>query len=318
MNSYCRKDVLRIFRIREQQLRIWERNGLIACADNYTFQDLGQLRKLRELGEHRISAGSIRNAVSAMRAVSGLADPLLQASLAVVPCGPRRLTFRHSGTVVDPIAGQYLLDFSGSGASALAPIAVATLSVREREQETVRLFAKAVYAEEAGHIDEALERYEDVLDLTPGHAPSAINMGTIFYNRRDFARAEQFYRMATESDGTYALAFFDLGNVLDELKRMPQAIVAYRRAITLQPHYADAHYNLALALERNGQRRSALRHWTSYLRLDGTGPWATHARTQLRKTLSVLGMELVQGQASRPRHASKARPAKEPTLLLVV
>ncbi len=297
LSEFGRKDVLRILGIREQQLRIWERNGLIACAESYSFQDLGQVRRLRELGCHRISAEGIRNAVVAMRAVSGLPDPLLEAGLEIK--ASRRLVFRHSGAVVEPIAGQYLLDFSCSGKPALAPIVAPVLAARERTAEVARLFTAAVYAEEAGRTEEAERGYESVLVLAPGHAPSAINLGTICYNRRNFERAEQFYRMAAESDASYALAFFDLGNVLDELKRLPEAIAAYRRAIALQPRYADAHYNLALALERNGQRRSALRHWSAYLRLDASGPWARHAQMQLRKTLAVLGMALVQGTRTK-------------------
>ncbi len=303
MSDYCRKDVLRIFGIREAQLRIWERNGLLACASQYSFQDLGQVRKLRELGSQRITVAGIRNAVVAMRAVSGLSDPLLEAGLAVggpgVGHGPRRLLFRHSGTVVEPIARQYLLDFTGTGKRSLTAIACTTVSTGERHQQVSRLFADAVRAEEAGKLMEATRGYENILAVQPGHAPSAINLGTICYNQREFLRAEQFYRLASESDPRYALAFFDLGNVLDELKRLPEAITAYCRAIHLQPAYADAHYNLALALERSGARRSALQHWAAYLQLDGSSPWARHARTQLRKTLALAGFGLIQGQGSR-------------------
>ena len=308
MSDYRRKDVLRIFGIREKQLRLWERNGLIAVAESYSFQDLGQLRKLRELGARRISAGSIRDAVAAMRSVSGLPEPLLEAGLDVEGSRRGRAIFRHSGAVVEPIGGQYLLNFSGSIRPLIAPIAAPMISARMCELEAAGLFSRSVHAEEAGRLDEAREGYEAVLALLPGHAASAINLGTIFYNRRDYARAEQFYRMATESDSAYALAFFDLGNVLDEVKRMPEAITAYRRAIALNPEYADAHYNLALALERNGQRRSALKHWTKYLRLDGSGHWAQHARSQLRKTLAVIGMELVR----RPAEPESTFAAKVP------
>ncbi len=324
MSHYCREDVLRILGIREQQLRIWERNGLIACADRYSFQELGQVRKLRDLGARHVSAVSIRDAVHAMRSVSGLSDPLLEASLVVEQSGPRRLSFRHSGSVFEPIAGQYLLDFSGTGSPALAPIAVPHLSAREREAEISRLFTRAVYAEEAGRLEEALEGYTEVLTVDPEHAPSAINVGTLYYKRRDFVRAEHFYRRATESDSHYALAFFDLGNVLDELKRIPEAIAAYERALTLQPGYADAHYNLALALERGGHRRAALRHWTVYLRLDASGPWARHARLQMRKTLATLGLKLVDGgsaTASVPQRSPRRRapaPATEPPTLRIV
>jgi tetratricopeptide (TPR) repeat protein len=60
------------------------------------------------------------------------------------------------------------------------------------------------------------------------------------------------------------LAFFDLGNVLDELQRLDESIAAYRRAVALAPRYADAHYNLALAYERKAQA-AALRHWQAYV-----------------------------------------------------
>ncbi len=311
MSQYCRQDVLRIFGIREQQLRLWERNGLIACAESYSFQGLGQLRKLRDLGTLRVSAASIRDAIRAMRLVSGLPDPFGEAGLDLRSAP--RLAFRHSGAVVEPIGGQYLLDFAGHGKPVIAPIVLPLASRPERDQQASMRFTEAVRAEEAGRFQAAFEGYEAVLALTPGHAAAAINLGTLYYSRRDYTRAEHFYRMATESDPGYALAFFDLGNVLDELKRLGEAIEAYRRALDLQPRYADAHYNLALALERHGQRRSALQHWTAYLRLDATGPWAQHARAQLRKTLAIVGMRVVQGMGKRrfPTPASPLRVVSE-------
>ncbi|HEV2274868.1 MAG TPA: tetratricopeptide repeat protein, partial [Acidobacteriaceae bacterium] len=123
----------------------------------------------------------------------------------------------------------------------------------------------------------------------------------IYYNQRQFGRAEQHYRRATVSDPNYALAFFDLGNVLDELQRLPEAIEAYRRAIRLVPSYADAHYNLALAYERTGEPRRALRHWRSYIKLDPIGPWANHARGQARKILDRTGLAIVYRRATQRR-----------------
>ena len=296
---YGRQDVLRIFRIKEKQLRMWERNGLIACGESYSFQDLGQLRKLRELGDQRISAASIRDSIHAMRAVSGMADPLLEAGLAATGS---RLAFRYSGALMEPIARQFLLDFDGEGTQQLTLVESPVKALRQRESEATRLFAAAVHAEEAGQREEAIRGYEEILSFCPGHAPACINLGTLFYNQHQFLRAEQLYRMATEADPDYALAFFDLGNVLDELRRLPESVVAYRRAVELAPRYADAHYNLALALERSGERRRAIQHWVQYLRLDAKGPWAEHARVQLRRTLSREGMKIV------PRAEGEAAP----------
>ncbi len=290
LNQYGREDVLRIFRIGERQLRMWERNGLIAVGDSYSFQDLGQLRKLRDLGERRISASSIRDSILAMRSVCGMVDPLLEAGLA---SSGSRVVFRHSGMVMEPIARQLLLDFEAKGSRSLALVEPPLRAAQQRDAEVARMFAVAVHAEEAGRHDQAIQGYEAILALCPAHAPASINLGTLFYNRQQYLRAEQLYRMATEADPEYALAFFDLGNVLDELRRLPEAVAAYQRAVDLAPRYADAHYNLALALERSGERRRALRHWLKYIQLDAKGPWAEHARQQVRKTLAKEGLKVV-------------------------
>ena len=65
------------------------------------------------------------------------------------------------------------------------------------------------------------------------------------------------------------------------------------QAIALAPRYADAHYNLALAYERKSERRPALRHWQAYMRLDNRGPWADHARGQIRKLLGRENLAIV-------------------------
>jgi tetratricopeptide (TPR) repeat protein len=77
------------------------------------------------------------------------------------------------------------------------------------------------------------------------------------------------------------------------MQRLNEAIEAYSQAIALVPQYADAHYNLALAFERQGERRRALRHWMAYTRLDPVGPWAAHAKGQARKILAVEKLRIV-------------------------
>jgi tetratricopeptide (TPR) repeat protein len=284
VTSYSRQDVLRILSISARQLQGWERAALIQPKPIYSFQDLGQLRLLRSLREEDVPAASIRDSILAMKAVSGMANPLLEAC--PVRAGTR-LAFRHLGAVVDPIRRQLLFDFERlerpSVAAAPSPLRRRAMPNPRGVQER---FVAAVQAEEAGDKARAMALYEEILRIDPSYAAAHINIGTMFFHLRQFDRAEDHYRQATVADPTYVLAFFDLGNVLDELQRLDESIAAYCRAVELAPRYGDAHYNLALAYERKADGRSALRHWHAYIKLDKRGPWADHARGQIRKLLS--------------------------------
>jgi tetratricopeptide (TPR) repeat protein len=285
VTSFSRQDVLRILEISSRQLFGWEKAGLIPSRQTYTFQDLGQLRTLRALREDDVSAASIRHSIVAMQAVAGMANPLVEATL--VRTGTRSLAFRCEGAMVDPIRRQLLFDFErGEGHAAQSAPAPLRRPGAPHAPATPELFYAAVQAEESGDKNRAIALYEQILARDPAYAPAYINLGTLFFHMRRYGRAEELYRRATVADPGYTLAFFDLGNVLDELERPEESIAAYMRAVQLAPRYADAHYNLALAFERKGQLRAALRHWQAYVRLDRNGPWADHAHGQIRRLLS--------------------------------
>jgi tetratricopeptide (TPR) repeat protein len=283
-------------------LNAWERAGLISASEHYSFDELVQLRKLRELAETRISVKSIRRSVDAMQKVAGLSNPLLE--LAVVSRGSR-LAFRQGGALVDPMTRQMAFDFELTPRAGLAVVRRAGrfgADANSVSAEVQEMFLRAVRLEEnAGTLVEAQSLYGEILEIQPDHAAAAINLGTIRYNERDFCSAEALYRRATEADPEYALAFFDLGNVLDELQRLPDAIAAYERALKLVPQYADAHYNLALAYERIQEPRRALRHWTRYIQLDPSGPWASHAKTQAKRILANERLVIVSRHARTMR-----------------
>jgi tetratricopeptide (TPR) repeat protein len=285
-----------------RQLLAWERAGLITSSEHYSFETLSQLRKLRDLqATTRISARSIRASVDAMQRVAGMRNPLMEASL--VRRGSR-LSFRHGGTLVDPLTQQLAFDFDTSPARQLRVVVTVTESPARQAAEIQDMFVRAVQLEEnPATIIQAMELYQTILAVRPEHAPALINVGTIYYNLRKYELAEHHYRKATIADPEYALAFFDLGNVLDELQRLPEATAAYKKAVALVPQYADAHYNLALAYERQGQRRRALRHWLAFVRLDPVGPWAKHAKEQARKILNTEKLSIVSRRGRMVRAA---------------
>ncbi|HLI63550.1 MAG TPA: tetratricopeptide repeat protein [Terriglobales bacterium] len=288
MKRYCRADVLRILHLTAKQLSGWQRAGLVPISETFSFCDLLQIKKIRDLRAKRVRPAVIRESLQAMqKQVAGMENPLLEAGAFSVGS---RVAYRHQGHSVEPIAGQFVLDFGPAGTvvstSKVKPIAVS--------EAVAELFAHGVAMEEhpSTH-DEAIRAYLQVLEIEPDHAAAHINLGTLYYNRRDFVSAEKHYRAAVAADSHYALAYFDLGNVLDETGRIEDATVAYRNAVLLAPTYADAHYNLALAYERLGRPRHALRHWRAYLKLDSNAPWAVHARNQVARILEADPLKIV-------------------------
>jgi len=294
---YSRVDLLRILHLTPRQLGNWERAGLIAASTAYSFSDLLKVKKVRDLCAMRVRPAIIRQSLEAMQQqAAGMENPLLDAG--VSSTNKHRIAFRHDGKLLEPIAGQFVMDFAARE-KVVTSTPIPTADPGPQAGEAASWFARGIALEEDPATQtEALAAYQKVLEFDADHAAAHINLGTLYYNRQDFNLAEKHYRAALTADPRYALAYFDLGNVLDETGRVQEAIQTYKTAIQLAPTYADAHYNLALAYEKTREPRKALKHWQAYVKLDTTGPWSVHARNQIQRILQADTLKLVH---SRPR-----------------
>ena len=96
------------------------------------------------------------------------------------------------------------------------------------------------------------------------------------------AAAEAAFRSATRTDPTFAEAWYNLGDLLDDQGRIEAAIECLRKALQAAPDYADAMFNLALLLQRKNQYLEAADYWRRYLADDSRSDWATRARRSLK------------------------------------
>lgn len=298
--SYSRDEVRRLLAVTERQLKTWERNNLISHADTFSLPDLIALRTLLKLRKDRIPPATIRKALTALRGrLSEVDDPLRE--LKVIADG-RRIRVEVAGQQMEALSGQLLFDFNGNEIRRLLAFpgdGAKQADQRGRRDEAEKWFQKGLQFEHTGAAKDAIQAYEKAIGLDPTSAGAWVNLGTLYFNARQFNRAESYYRKALDADPNYALAHFNIGNLYDEKGDYDRALQYYRSAIHLNPHYADAHYNLALLFQGTGRVMEAVRHWKLYLKLDPTSTWSAIARRELdklRRSTVVRGLRPLNAQ----------------------
>lgn len=310
--SYTRKEVCRLLKIENRQLRSWERQQLIPELSQYRFSDLLALKKIARLRAEKVHPRLIRQALQGLR--ERLKDsPSAGQDVQVYKDG-RRVRIQIGKQKMEPSSGQLLFDFDEEQIHKLLQLPTSQkgnegIAERLRNKlEADRWFDRGLELERTGApIEQIMEAYQKAADMDPNSAAAMVNLGTVLFNGHAWADAEKHYKKALEIDPAYALAHFNLGNLYDQQGDSASALNHYQEALSLQPDYADAHYNVALLYQGLGDTLDAMRHWRAYLKLDSSSAWAHIARRELCKLEAKM---VVPG--SRPQ-SSKSQLAKDTT-----
>ncbi|MEG4217489.1 tetratricopeptide repeat protein [Microcoleus sp. Pol14C6] len=106
----------------------------------------------------------------------------------------------------------------------------------------------------------SIECYQQAIKIQPNLASPYRNLARVFLQSgQPQAGAECWYEALTlDINWAKPDEHFTLGNTLLELGQLERAISCYRRAIQLQPSYADAYHNLGEVLSVMGQWEEAI------------------------------------------------------------
>lgn len=286
--AYSRDDVRRQLGVSKRQLESWEKQDLLPSGGAFSFSDILALRTLVGLRNSNISGVQIRKAVHAVRKhFREFENPLTEVK---IYSQGKKIEVQFAGDKkMEAISGQLILNFDQAEISKLLAFPLPseeseTARRAKSRREAEHWFEKGLELEQRGApLNEVIEAYQKAAEIDPHSAGALVNLGTLFFNARDWRQAERFYRKAVEVDPQYALAHFNLGNLYDERGDRAAALEQYLAALTIHPRYADAHYNIALLHQAMGQPLKAVRHWKAYLTMDPSSAWAAIARRELTK-----------------------------------
>lgn len=126
---------------------------------------------------------------------------------------------------------------------------------------------QALAAHRQGNLAEAIEGYQQCILEAPTEA-AYTNLGVALRSQGKIEAALVAYQRALEINPEHVPALSNWGGGLRALGRLTEAVPVLKQAIGLQPDFAAAHYNLGLVYMDAGQPEKAIHHFDEALHLE--------------------------------------------------
>lgn len=226
----------------------------------FTFQDLMLLRTAHALQKANIPPRKILRSLVKLKAELPAELPLTGLRITAVGAD---VAVRDPSGRLQAETGQLLMDFEvrnthGSVAFLQAP--------NKPDQSAADWFMRGALLEETDAAG-AEAAYRRAIELEPSRAAPYLNLGAMLCEAGRSTEAVSLYREAAQLVENEPLVHFNLAIALEDAGQPAEALASYDRAIGADSALADAHYNAGVLLEKLGDKVAALRHFSTYRRL---------------------------------------------------
>jgi tetratricopeptide (TPR) repeat protein len=121
--------------------------------------------------------------------------------------------------------------------------------------------------------------------LAPNIPEPHFNVGTVYFDQHDYPAAEAQLKRAIELEPRYANAFDMLGQCLVRQGRLEEAINANHAALAIDPQHNLAHLNLGIALRDQGHLEQAAAEFTQAAQVSPLDPrtWRELANCRIKQ-----------------------------------
>lgn len=279
-------------------VRRWHRMGLIRPTKEvmrlpyFDYQEVATARQLAQwLAEGATVQGIQQQLASLAHLVPSDSRPIQQ--LSIIAEGKMLLLRQGDGLVES--TGQLRIDFGAldteaTTAEPCSTISFETLTAAGRSVDAVKegpaslqdMLEQANLAEDEDRLDVAIDWYRAALASEGASADICFQLAELLYRMNDLSAARERYYMSLELNPDLVEARANLGCVLAELGQLELAVAAFEGTLSQYEDYADVHYHMARTLDELKQHERAAQHWSRFLELAPSSPWAEEAEERLK------------------------------------
>ncbi|HTS21277.1 MAG TPA: tetratricopeptide repeat protein [Casimicrobiaceae bacterium] len=271
---YGVRDVEKLLRLPRSTIRALITAGFVTPtrgprgAWQFSFQDLIVLRTAQALAEAKVPHRRITRSVRELRRHLPETMPLSGIAISAVA---DKVVVREGARRWQAESGQYLLEFEGDPADGSLSVvehpAATTIKpaipIAANPHDAQTWFDHAVRLEK-DDVEAAVGAYERAIAADADLLDARINLGRLLHEAGRLVQAQRTYLDALDRCGGDSVLLYNLGVLLEDMKRPREALKAYEAALALDPRFADGHYNVALLYEALGRRNEAIRHMARY------------------------------------------------------
>jgi tetratricopeptide (TPR) repeat protein len=136
----------------------------------------------------------------------------------------------------------------------------AALKIAQREPEVN--FGLGYLHWKLSQFDEAARYFHDELAIDPNHPQALAYLGDIAMKNNEPEKALPLLQKVVKQRDDIRIAYVDLGAILTQKKRYPEALAALKQAVKLDPSQPDAHFRLGKLHQTMGNMNAAEQEFT--------------------------------------------------------
>jgi tetratricopeptide (TPR) repeat protein len=121
---------------------------------------------------------------------------------------------------------------------------------------------------QAGKADQALSFLQSVLKASPDNAQALVLLGSVHFQKREFAEAEANFQAAIGKRPVEASGYLALSQLYVAQKKLDSAEKTLRAGLEHAPDNTALHQNLAIVLEQEGEIEPAIQQYEYLLQQD--------------------------------------------------